>query len=186
MKEEIIMQHDTASVKRLSVVQFNTFSAGRRYALYALALLLILFGFGLIYDFGTPARYFFLAPGCILLVNVGASAGLKADKTLAAIRRQGGRFPCTKMLFGDSSIRITEEDSKSRTMKYGDILRLAEDREYYYLFVSTEAAYMVPKNQLHDSDAFRKHLMRKTNMDVSHQTGLLSLRLRDLTGRGKK
>lgn len=180
------MQHDTATVKRLSAVQFRTFSAARRFVLYALSLVLILFGFGLIYDLGSPWRYIPLAFGCILFVNVGTFAGLKADRTLHAIRQQGGQFPCTKMVFGDSSIRITEEGSKSHSMKYTDILRLAEDREYYYLFVTTEAAYMVPKEQIRDNPAFRTHLEQKSKKQFSRPFGLLSVRLRDIAGRKQK
>lgn len=186
MREEIRMQHDPATVKRLAGVQFKTFSAVWRFLLFALSLFLILLGFGLIHDFGVPARYFFLALGCILLVNVDASASIKADKTLQAIRQQGGVFPCTKMVFSDSSVRITEEGGKSHTLKYADILRLAEDGQYFYLFITTEAAYMVPKDQLKDADAFREQLTFKSKKNFIRHSGFFSLRLRDITQAFKK
>ena len=136
MREEIVMQHDPATVKRLAGIQYKTFSAVRRAVLYAVSLICIALGFGLIYSFDSVFRIVLLASGCILLVNIGTSAGIKADKTLRAIEQQGGVFPRTRMVFHDSSVKITEEESKPHTLKYKDILRLAEDGAYFYLFIT--------------------------------------------------
>lgn len=186
MREEIVMQHDTATVKRLAAIQYKTFSAKKRLILYALSLICIALGFGLIYRFDSVIRLVVLAFGCILLVNVGASASVKADKTLRAIEAQGGAFPCTQMIFFDSSVKIKEQDSKPHTLKYNDILRLAEDRLYYYLFITTDAAYMVPRCQLRDEALFRKTLESRTGMRFSRPGSLLSLSLRDIKASFKR
>lgn len=186
MREEITMQHDTASVRRLASIQYKTFSARRRFLLYALSLVCIALGFGLIYPFAFTLRIVLLAFGCILLVNVGASAAIKADRTLQAIERQGGVFPCTRMTFYDASVKIAELDGKPHTLKYSDILCLAEDGQYYYLFITNEAAYMVPKEQIHDEEVFRKTMESKTGKKFSRSGGLFSLRLRDITASFKR
>ena len=180
MAEEIYMQHSQATVKRLSGVQYNVFSGSARNLYYLLSLLGILLGFGLIYDFGSPVRYLFLAAGCILFANIGTSASIKANRTLQAIERQGGKFPLTKMSFGSSGVRVKEEDGQAETIKYRDFLRLAEDSKYYYLFITREAAYMVPKEQIKDDAAFRSLLKKGSGKNIIRSTGLFSLRLRDL------
>ena len=182
MREEITMQHNTSSVKRLAGVQYKTFSARRRVLLYALSLVCIALGFGLIYPSTFTVRIVLLAFGCILLVNVGASAAIKADKTLQAIERQGGVFPCTRMTFYDSTVKIAELDGKPHTLKYSDILYLAEDSQYYYLFITNEAAYMVPKEQLRDEEVFRKTVESKSGKKFSRPGGLFSLCLSDIKG----
>ena len=180
MSEEIYMQHNMTTIKRLADVQYNVFSGWARNLYYLLSLLGILLGFGLIYDFGKPTRYLFLAAGCILFANIGASASIKADQTLQAIQRQGGKFPLTKMSFSSSGVRVKEEGGQVEAIKYSDFLRLAEDSKYYYLFITKEAAYMVPKEQIKDDPAFRSLLKKGSGKKIVRSTGLFSLRLRDI------
>ena len=90
------------------------------------------------------------------------------------------------MIFFDSSVKIKEQDSKPHTLKYNDILRLAEDRLYYYLFITTDAAYMVPRCQLRDEALFRKTLESRTGMRFSRPGSLLSLSLRDIKASFKR
>ncbi len=180
MKETILMQHDRSTVKRLATVQFRTFSGLTRFIWYGISIILILLGFGLLYDFGIPFRYLFLAAGCIIFGNVGVSAQFRAEKTLRAIEQQGGQFPRTKMLFRDSDIFVLEDGGTGRSVSYNSILRLSEDNLYYYLFITNEAAYMVPKNQLRNPPEFRHTLERTCGKRVQNTGGFFTIRLKDL------
>ena len=183
MREEILMQHDRASVRRLASMQYKTFSGRQRLLWSALALILIALGFGLIVDLGTPWRYIPLALGCLLFVNVGASAELKADRTLRAIQQQGGEFPRTKMVFSERSVLVTEHGGSAHTLPYTRFVRLAEDAEYCYLFITNEAAYMVPLAQIRSRERLRSALEKGSGQRFVRPAGLFSLRLRDLFGR---
>lgn len=180
MCEVITMQHEPATVNRLATVQYRTFSPVSRIGWSGISLVMIAMGFGLIYDVGKPYRYFLLAVGCIIFANIGTSASVKADKTLRAIRQQGGDFPCTKMVFSTSGITVTEKGMPSHTVPYSNIIRTVEDAEYYYLFISTEAAYMVPKAQLKDPMKFRRLLEAKSSKPIVSSKTLLGLNLKDL------
>ena len=180
MREEILMQHNESTVRQLSRIQYATFSAGERILLLLISLLLILLGFGLLYDFGKPFRYVLLALGCILIVNTGVLSDLKADKTLSAIKKQGGEYPCTKMIFTDSSIQITEKGSKSHQLNYADIYHLVEDKEFCYLFLTREAAYMVPKEQIVNLPAFMDFLEKTTGKTFTRPRNLFTTRLKDI------
>ena len=86
------------------------------------------------------------------------------------------------MTFYDSTVKIAELDGKPHTLKYSDILYLAEDSQYYYLFITNEAAYMVPKEQLRDEEVFRKTVESKSGKKFSRPGGLFSLCLSDIKG----
>ena len=186
MREEILMQHDESTVRRLSKMQAATFSTGQRILLLSVSSALILLGFGLIYDFGRPFRYVLLAFGCILIVNIGVLSDLKAEKTLSAIQKQGGEYPCTKMIFTEHSIQVTEKGSKPHTVKYADLYHLAEDKEFCYLFLTREAAYMVPKGQINNLPVFMVFLEKTTGKSFTKPRNLLAFRLKDLLASFRK
>ncbi len=180
MQEEITMQHNVSTVKQLAKMQYNSFSARSRFLGIAIAIFLMALGFGLIFNIGKPIRYFFLAAGCILIANIGVSAEFRAEKTLTAIRKQGDEFPCTNMLFKEKEIQITEKDCSPHFLPYSGIIRLTEDKDYYYLFISSEAAYMVPKDQIKDDINFRINLETRTKRTIQKPVSVLSFRLGDL------
>ena len=179
MKEEICMQHNRESIKLLAKAQYNLFSARTRNGLYLLSLLFIQLGFGAVYDFGPTLSYVFLAMGCIMLVNIGATASAKAERTVQDIQNHGGHFPVVKMLFRNSSFDVVENKGAVRTLQYCDLLRLGEDRNFYYLFETTEEGYMVPKAQIKNSQ-FRSRLEAAAGQKFVSAGGIFSLRLRDI------
>ena len=181
----ITMEHTEESVRRLAKVQYDTFSFSVKLLWYAVCLLAILVGFGLIVDLGKPLRYIPLAFGCMGIVNIGASGRLRAGKTLEAVRRQGG-FPCTAMTFTEREIQIVERTGGENTLEYGGLFRLVEDGEYLYLFINQNAAYMVPKEQLEDEESFRRFLEEKSGRSFQRPASLLNFRLSTLRGQRKR
>lgn len=182
---QITMEHTEESVRRLAKVQYDTFSVHTKLFWYAACLVAILLGFGLIVDLGEPLRYVPLAFGCVAIVNIGASGRVRAEKTLEAIRRQG-RFPRTAMTFTGREIQIREETGGETVLEYGSLYRLVEDGAYFYLFLNRTAAYMVPKEQLEDEEAFRRLLEEKSGRTFRRPASLLKLRLSTLRGLGKQ
>lgn len=182
---QITMEHTEKSVRRLAKVQYDTFSARAKLFWYGLCLLCILAGLGLLFNLGTPLRYIPLAFGCVILVNIGATGRLRADRTLEAVRKQGA-FPRTTMTFLKNKIQIAERTGETSELKYDGIFRLVEDGDYLYLFLNRSAAYMVPREQLEDADAFRRFLEEKSGRTFRRPASLLTMSLSTLRGQGRR
>ena len=182
---QITMKHTEESIKRLAKVQYDTFSVHTKVIWYGICLICILMGFGLIVDIGTPWRYIPLAFGCVAFANIGASSKARASNTLDAVRRQGG-FPCTTMTFLNNKIRISEKTGGSADLEYNSLFRLVEDQEYLYLFTTRTAAYMVPKEQVHDMEGFKAFLEKKSGQAFHQPVNLLKCNLSALRSMRKK
>ena len=165
----VTMQHNEQTVHRLAGVQYNTFSGFAKLFWYLLCILGILSGFGLIVNPGEPWRYVILAFSCVVIVNVGA------------IKAQGGVFPRTDMTFAESAIHIREEDGSSSDLSYDRIIRLVEDPQYLYLFITREAAYMVPLDQIPDKKSFMGFLEKQVGLAFQPPLELMNINLKTLS-----
>lgn len=177
----VTMQHSEQTVHRLAGVQYNTFSGFAKLFWYLLCILGILSGFGLIADPGEPWRYVILAFSCVVIVNVGATGRFRASKTLRAIKAQGGVFPRTDMTFAESAVHIREEDGSSSDLSYDRIIRLVEDPQYLYLFITREAAYMVPLEQVPDKKSFMGFLEKQVGLAFQPPLELMNINLKTLS-----
>lgn len=179
---EIVMQHSEETVQQLAKMQYNVFSSRTKYLLYLLCGLSVLAGLNIVGELPQVLRYILLAVGLITFMNIGISASIKADKTMQAIQRQGGKFPRTSMIFRDKDIFIREAtgSTPAQTLEYKQIIRLAEDKEYLYLFITREAAYMVPIDKLKNPQKFKKLVESRTGLQFSAPFNLLTVNLHTL------
>lgn len=178
---KITMQHSEETVRRLAKVQYNTFCGHIKIGWYLICGLCILIGFDILGGFPDVVRYLLLAFGSIAIVNIGTTGHMRADKTLAAVK-SWGEFPRTVLHFRGEDVRVTDyiQGEETRTVPYSSFIRLAADGEYFYLFVSPDAAYMLPMEQMKDPERCRKFLEEKTGREFRPPMGVLSFRLSHL------
>lgn len=178
----ITMEHSEESIRRLSRVQYDTFSALTKVMWYLTCAVSLALGVGLIGQLDETPRLLLAAFGAIALMNIGASAKARADKVIAAVK-QKGEFPRTTLTFKDDEIGIEERSGKTGSMKYGSILRLIKDDEYWYLFISRTAAYMLPITGLNGQVSparFEALLQKKTGLEFGRPFSLLRVNLPDI------
>ena len=178
----ITMEHSEETIRRLSKVQYDTFSAATKVVWYLTCVVSLALGTGLIGRLGETPRLLLTAFGAIALMNVGAGAKARAGRVIAAVR-QNGEFPRTTLTFHDAEIGIEERGGKTGSMKYSGILRLVKDDEYWYLFISRTAAYMLPVTGLNGQISparFEALLQKKAGLEFERPFSLLRVNLQDL------
>lgn len=178
---EITMQHSESTVRRLAKVQYNTFYGFAKIGWYLICGLCILIGLNILGGFPDIVRYLLLAFGSIAIVNIGTSGHMRADKTLAAIKNWG-EFPRTTLRFREEYVEVTDyiKGANTRSVPYSSFIRLVADNEYFYLFVSPDAAYMLPVDQMKDSETCRRFLEQKTGQEFRPPFSFFSFRLSSL------
>ena len=101
-------------------------------------------------------------------------------------------FPASHFEFQQNAMNIIalpENVSSGDPLSYEDILRLGEDREYFYLFRNQYGGYMIPKTELGDkTDDFRAFMENKTGKSFNVQAApfIKMLRKMDVKSRQKK
>lgn len=89
-----------------------------------------------------------------------------ADRTTAAWRRNPNRKQEVVLTFTEEGFGLTQGEANTQGV-YGDMVRMVEDKQRFYLFVSEQNAYMVPKRALGDTvDVFRRDVMEKTGLEM--------------------
>ena len=68
------------------------------------------------------------------------------------------------------------------SIPYKKIVRLAEDKEYFYLFMGKDSICMVDRSSIkHKSaDKFKQFMTNKTGLDWQNEKSLLALNLADV------
>ena len=186
--ETITMTHSKETIRRLSKVQYKSFSGIDRVLWYILSLMLIASGFGLIFSFRPPITYISLAMGCLVFTNVGITAKLNANQVIDQIEKSGGRYPSTTVAFYEKDMQITEHTlgKQVRYLKYAYIRKLVEDEAYLYLFVSDKAAYMLPKSEIKDLKTLKQQLEASTALRFVPPSQLLTYSLADMLRKRRK
>jgi len=132
-----------------------------------------------------------IAYASYLLSSKYASANHTAKKLAKNIRDSGMDFPASRFEFQQSAMNIIalpENVSSGDPLSYDDILRLGEDREYFYLFRNQYGGYMIPKSELGEkADDFRAFMESKTGKSFSVQAApfIKLLRRMDVKSRQK-
>lgn len=178
----ITMEHTEETVRRLSRVQYDTFSARTKVMWYIVCLVCLALGMGVVGRLGQGPRLALIAFGAIALMNVGASAKARAGRILASVR-QKGVFPRTTLTFKADEIGIQERSGLTDSLPYSGILRLIRDDEYWYLFISRTAAYMLPMAGLGGQISparFEALLQQKTGLEFARPFNLLRVNLADI------
>ena len=179
---DITMQHTEESLYALSHMQYDLFCTRNFIARSILSIALIAAG---AYFLNRFWGILLLAYGGYLMTSSYSSSNHSVKQLLAQIEASGSGFPSSRYRFGEKGIRITwhpgmKDENDLDPVGYGDILKLGEDRDYYYLFPTDRGGYCVPKAALNDQEkAFVTFLEQKTGKHFYRRRPSPLQRLRD-------
>lgn len=158
------MQHTPETIRRLSDVQYRAFRPGLRLLWLTVGGACVVFAAR---NSGNILLFCLLMlAGCWLLLNQNLPALHRADKLTAA---GGGTLPHTVYCFQEQSFQVSSTGYK-KTVAYKDLYALFEDREYFYLFLNRQSAYMVARESLADPEQWKACLEQRSGRRF-HRTG---------------
>jgi len=168
------MRHNKATIYKLVQTQYDTFQFHKKLIHMAIAFGLILFGLYADSTMFTPLIALFV--GCVMLANLNAYPKAQAKQVLEMM---GEEFPKSDYVFGETEFTFNPE---ADAVPYSKLIRLVEDRQYLYLYVSQQSAYMVDKATISRGDPIelRDFLSIETGLKWTRPGNLLSFRLKDL------
>ena len=168
------MQHNKDTIQRLVQTQYDTFQFHKKLIHMALAIALILFGL-----YADPSMFMPLIAlfvGCVMLANINAYPKAQAKEVL---KMMGDHYPQSDYYFDEDSFTFHKD---AEAVPYRNIIRLVEDREYLYLYVSKQSAYMVDKKTISRGKdmELEDFLSVETGLKWSRPANLLNFRVKDL------
>ncbi len=185
MGEETILQmknerffrhfdHSEKTIKRLSEVQYVSFQK--------LSMLIqLLIGAGFLY-FGAfvikdiVVQVLFLLFGSLLVVGLKEMPKFKADKIITLC---DGKYPSSDISFKDDCIEVSTS-GKTMTVGFDSLVRLVEDDQYNYMFISRDSAFMFPKQEDPSEAELKLFLSEKTSKEWIKVRKLLFVSFRSL------
>ena len=170
------MRHTRKTITRLSRTQCNTFSFGNKLLQFFCGVIMIFIG---VQSGSTLTSSLCLFVGCWLCVNTDVRAKLRASRICDSLHDQ---YPSTQYTFKENEF-LLDEDTQ-RPLPYNLLIRLIEDNQYLYLYISKTSAYMIEKSTVHpDVDTLKKLLTHSTGLRWCRPTSLLTFSLRTLWAR---
>jgi len=159
---EVTTRHSAETFKKLARMQYTLFCRRNFVVRSVIALGCAVAG---AFNMNTVWGVLLLIYGAYLFSSKYAQADHTARKLSSAIEAAGDDYPASRFTFGEKEIRIVSlsgEKSES-SLKYSEILRIGEDREYFYLFPTQYGGYMLPKSALGDkAEDFAEFMEKKT------------------------
>ncbi len=164
-KFTVTMTHTEESLVKMAHMQYDLFCLRNYIARNVLGISVVFIG---AYFFSRAWGVLLMAYGIYLMTSTYSSANYNAKKTAAAIENSGLGYPSSRYIFEPGQIRIVfrpgrEDEEELEPLRYDQILKQGEDREYFYLFANQNGGYMVPKAALKGQEAdFRRFMEEKT------------------------
>ena len=168
------MHHNQATIYKLVQTQYDTFQFHKKLIHIGLAFGLILFGLYADSTMFMPVIALFV--GCFMIANINAYPKAQAKEVL---KMMGENYPKSTYEFGADSFTFNPE---AEPVPYKKLIRLIEDREYLYLYVSQQSAYMVDKRTVTGGsvDDLKTFLAIETLLKWGRPASLLTFRFRNL------
>lgn len=160
------------SINAFAKAQFSIFQRKTKIIMLAAATLLLLLG---AFDVGGRAvSIILLFAGCLLIVNIGNIP----RRTAKAMMKSSSLLDTADYDFGGRAFTVTSGGASGR-VEYKNLIRLAEDSKYYYLFCSSRVGYMLAKQSLapNEPGGFRELLSSKSGCKWSGTGAALSTNL---------
>lgn len=168
------MKHSASTIQKLIQTQYDVFQFKKKLVHMIISLALILFGLYADQTMYMPIICLFI--GCVMLANLNMQPRSQAKEV---IKQMGGKFPKSDYTFTDEGFKFYD---KGDIIPYGTLVRLVEDRQYMYLYVTEQSAYMVDKGTVTGGtvDDLKDWLKIKTDLSWTRPASLLSFKLKDL------
>ena len=131
-----LMKHNAETIEKLVLMQYNTFQLKNKIAMIIISIELIVYG---VFTFSTGmiTSYLCLFLGCVMIAGLNVRAKSNAKKIIA---QMNNNFPSSQYYFSSTGFRDSE---KGKEIPYQKIIKLIDDKQYLYLYISRESAYMV-------------------------------------------
>lgn len=160
---EIKMQHDEDTLEAMAHMQYDLFCKSNRIVRSLMSVGLILLG---VVNHEAWWGILVIAYGCYLTTSTYASANHTAHKLAAQIKESGMPFPASRFVFKNEAMHIIslpEEKELNEPLLYKNVYRMGQDFKYFYIFRDQYGGYMIPREQLGDSQYdFRDFMEKKT------------------------
>lgn len=131
------MNHNADTITLLSVTQYNTFFFWKKLLQLACGIALLLLGITRPADnvWGIVCLFF----GCWILTSLDMPAKFRANRILEAMN---GVFPSSTYEFYSDHFVLTANEIPEK-IDYSSLIRLVENNQYLFLYISPYSAYMV-------------------------------------------
>lgn len=171
------MNYSEDTVYKLTEMQHRTFQAGRRIAMIISAVAALLIGLRL--GLGSTVGILCFFAGCILLTGINSRPRATAKAFVSELK---GNYPHMVYTFTDYGFSSQEEKAET---PYSSVIKLVDDGAYYYIYVSTERAYMVDaatvRSQKGNAD-FKEYIAKKTSLSWTRPLNLFNFNIKTLKG----
>ena len=115
--------------------------------------------------------------GSFTIVGLNTPPKQLADQVIKSLH---GKFPRIGYSFGEDSVQLTGTDT-GNTLLYSDILRLVESKEYLYIFIQNQSAYMIDRASIRpDAEALMAFVAGKTGLPWTKNTSILNTSLKTI------
>ena len=163
---DIKMAHSEDTFRALSHMQYDLFCT--RNLILRTIIGLAAIGFG-VYKLGNWWAYLLIAYGAFQLTGKYSQANHTVRKLVNSIEESKMPFPSSEYLFEEHKMRVisTADNEELSPVYYKDILKLGQDKDYYYIFPNSSGGYMIPRVQLlgHENE-FIAFLKSKTGQTI--------------------
>ena len=147
---DISFEHTEESLTALAHAQYDLFCTRNFVARNLLSVSVILLGVA----FSSRIwGVFLILYGIYLMTSTYAASNHTVRKLVEQIQASGKGFPSSRYRFEDKRLLITfhpgrEDEAELDPVGYKELLRLGEDRNYFFLFPNAHGGYCVPKAAL--------------------------------------
>lgn len=170
------MSYNEEAVYKLAEMQHRTFQAGKRLGMVVTSVVLLFAGFSL--GLKTLGGIILVFIGCILITGINARPRSTAKALLSQIN---GKFPQMEYSFTDTGFKSADEDAET---PYSAVLRLIDDGRFFYIYVTSQKAYMVDSSTVEAADSaqdnFKSFVASKTGHNWEKPTNFFNTNIKKL------
>ena len=158
-KYQASIQHNEISVIGFAKAQFLLFQNRRRIAQMLIGVGLLIYG--AVLPEQRALSLILIISGCLVLMDLPYVPRRTARQILNSSQISGE----VHYEFTDARIKVQAGENETET-SYNKICRLAEDKDFFYLFLNKGMAYTIAKDALDpdDSEGFHELLEQKTGL----------------------
>ena len=175
------MNYSEETVYKLIEMQHRTFQTSQRMVMIIAAVISLLLGFRM--GLGSIPGILFMFWGCILLTGLNSRPRATAKAFVAELK---GKYPHLVYTFSDNGFSSQEEKKET---PYSSIVKLVDDGEYLFIYVSTEKAYMIETSSVSSQTAnadFKEYIAKKTSLSWTRPLNLFNFNIKALKGMIRK
>ena len=164
------MRHDEKTFQLLAHMQYDLFC--KKNLVVRTVISIAAMGAGII-NYSQWWGVLLIVYGSYLTSSKYAQANHTAGKIVKGIKDAGLQFPVSRYLFRENAMEVItmpENTSLGDPLMYGDIKKLGEDADYFYLFRDQFGGYMIPKKEMgKEVDDFRFFVEQKCGKSFQTQ-----------------